>query len=76
MIPTSDLRDQLQATLSGRYTIERELGGGMSRAFVAEETALGRRPLGLNGIPNNPYLTPLHSDPRYLALLKRIGLRP
>ncbi|MBL0170569.1 MAG: protein kinase [Gemmatimonadaceae bacterium] len=27
-IPTSDLRDQLQATLSGSYTIERELGGG------------------------------------------------
>src|SRR5437870_10175983 len=39
-----ELRDQLQATLSGTYTIERELGGGgMSRVFVAEETALRRR---------------------------------
>src|SRR5450631_4621055 len=39
-----DLRDQLQATLSGSYTIERELGGGgMARVFVAEETALGRK---------------------------------
>jgi serine/threonine-protein kinase len=39
-----DLRDQLQATLSGNYTLERELGGGgMSRVFVAEETALGRK---------------------------------
>src|ERR1039458_9961116 len=39
-----DLRDQLQATLSGSYTLERELGGGgMSRVFVAEETALGRK---------------------------------
>ena len=39
-----DLRDQLQATLSGRYTLERELGGGgMSRVFVADETALGRK---------------------------------
>ena len=39
-----DLRDQLQATLSGSYTLERELGGGgMARVFVAEETALGRK---------------------------------
>src|ERR1019366_6775178 len=38
-----DLRDQLQATLSGSYTLERELGGGgMSRVFVATESALGR----------------------------------
>ena len=38
------LRDQLQRTLSGSYTLERELGGGgMSRVFVAEETRLRRR---------------------------------
>jgi hypothetical protein len=38
-----DLRDQLQETLSGSYTLERELGGGgMSRVFVATESALGR----------------------------------
>src|SRR4051794_1552789 len=43
-LPSSDLRDQLQATLSGSYTLERELGGGgMSRVFVAEETALHRK---------------------------------
>ena len=41
--PMTELRDQLQSTLSGAYTIERELGGGgMSRVFVAEELALGR----------------------------------
>lgn len=40
----TDLREQLQATLDGAYTIERELGGGgMSRVFVATENALGRR---------------------------------
>lgn len=39
-----DLRERIQSALGGAYTIERELGGGgMSRVFVAEETALGRR---------------------------------
>jgi eukaryotic-like serine/threonine-protein kinase len=38
-----DLREQLQHALGNAYTIERELGGGgMSRVFVATETALGR----------------------------------
>jgi serine/threonine protein kinase len=37
-----DLRQQLASTL-GTYVIERELGGGgMSRVFLATETALGR----------------------------------
>jgi serine/threonine-protein kinase len=40
----SELRERLQTTLGDAYTLERELGGGgMSRVFVAEETALGRR---------------------------------
>ena len=39
-----DLREHLQAALRGSYTIERELGGGgMSRVFLAEDTALHRR---------------------------------
>jgi serine/threonine-protein kinase len=39
-----DLRDQLQETLGVAYTLEHELGGGgMSRVFVAEDTALGRK---------------------------------
>jgi serine/threonine-protein kinase len=38
------LEQQLRDSLSATYRIERELGGGgMSRVFVAEETALGRR---------------------------------
>ncbi len=41
---TTELRDRLQATLGGAYTLGPELGGGgMSRVFAAEETALGRR---------------------------------
>jgi len=40
----TDLRRELQASLGSAYTLERELGGGgMSRVFVATETALGRR---------------------------------
>ncbi|HJU73299.1 MAG TPA: protein kinase, partial [Gemmatimonadaceae bacterium] len=39
-----DLRSQLESSLGGAYVIERELGGGgMSRTFVAMETALARR---------------------------------
>ena len=39
-----ELRDHLQQALTNAYTVERELaGGGMSRVFVAEERALGRR---------------------------------
>ena len=41
---TTDLRTQLQATLSGSHTLERELGGGgMSKVFVAEELRLKRK---------------------------------
>ena len=42
MIDTG-LRDRIQAALGGAYQLDRELGGGgMSRVFVAHETALGR----------------------------------
>jgi tRNA A-37 threonylcarbamoyl transferase component Bud32/tetratricopeptide (TPR) repeat protein len=40
----TDLQSRVASQLSGTYTLERELGGGgMSRVFVAEETALGRK---------------------------------
>ena len=43
MAPPSDLREQLQSALGSAYTLERELGGGgMSRVYVAQDTALGR----------------------------------
>ena len=39
-----DARSVLQATLGDAYTLERELGGGgMSRVWLATETALGRQ---------------------------------
>jgi hypothetical protein len=41
---THDLQEQLQQSLGDAYRIERELGGGgMSRVFVAVETALQRK---------------------------------
>src|SRR5688572_3668944 len=41
---TPDVQDRLQRALGSAYTLGRELGGGgMSRVFVAEEAALGRR---------------------------------
>jgi eukaryotic-like serine/threonine-protein kinase len=40
----TELRSRLDATLGETYRIERELGGGgMSRVFVADETALARK---------------------------------
>ena len=40
----TNLLDQLTSSLSGTYTIEREIGGGgMSRVFVAQEKRLNRR---------------------------------
>jgi hypothetical protein len=40
---TPELRERLQTALGSAYMVEAELGGGgMSRVFVATETALGR----------------------------------
>ncbi|HEV8600566.1 MAG TPA: protein kinase [Gemmatimonadales bacterium] len=40
----TELADRLQSSLGSQYRVERELGGGgMSRVFLAEETALGRK---------------------------------
>jgi serine/threonine-protein kinase len=39
-----DVQDRLQRSLGTAYTVERELGGGgMSRVFLADEAALGRK---------------------------------
>lgn len=41
---TDDFTQTLQDALAPGYTLERELsGGGMSRVFVATDTALGRK---------------------------------
>jgi TolB-like protein/tRNA A-37 threonylcarbamoyl transferase component Bud32 len=40
---TSDIRSRLQGSLGSAYTLERELGGGMSRVFLASESRLKRK---------------------------------
>ncbi len=43
LVLDAGLRDRIQAALGDTYRLQRELGGGgMSRVFVAHETALGR----------------------------------
>ena len=42
--PSMSLREQLQESVGGSYTVERELGGGgMSRVFLADERRLNRK---------------------------------
>jgi hypothetical protein len=50
----TDLQSRLQAALGSAYRVERELGGGMSRVYVAEEVALARK--------NTPQLTAVRAD--------------
>ncbi len=40
---TDPIRERLQRALGSQYSLERELGGGMSRVFLAEEIALARK---------------------------------
>ena len=44
VMTSPDVHDRLQRALGAAYSVERELGGGgMSRVFVADEAALGRK---------------------------------
>src|SRR4029453_3145867 len=70
---TSDLRDQLQNTLGASYTLERELGGGgMSRVFVAEDTALGRSVVGRVLPPDMDSAVPIEGFKRGVSLAARL----
>ena len=40
---TNDLRSRLQESLGSTYTLERELGGGMSRVYLASESRFKRK---------------------------------
>ena len=47
--------------------------GDKDRAFAALDRAWGIRDSDLGGLKTDPYLDPLRSDPRYAALVNRIG---
>ena len=71
---STELREYLQTTLGGAYTLERELGGGgMARVFVAEETRLGRCVVVKVLAPD---LAAGLSPERFRAALRRPGSRP
>jgi serine/threonine protein kinase len=76
MTTETDLRELLKTTLGGAYTFDRELGGGgMSRVFVATETALGRRVV-VKVLP--PELSGAISDERFrreVQLAARLAVR-
>lgn len=64
---TEPLRDQLQRILGNAYSLDRELGGGgMSRVFLALETALGR-----DVVVKIPGFATLHRDPRWARLVRQ-----
>ena len=68
-----DLRDRLQSALSPQYALERELvGGGMSRVFLAIETALGRRVVGKVLPPEMAAQVSLERFQREVSLVARL----
>jgi TolB-like protein/DNA-binding winged helix-turn-helix (wHTH) protein/Tfp pilus assembly protein PilF len=48
--------------------------GQIDRAFATLEKALASADHGLLAIKSDPYLKPLHADPRYAALLRKLNL--
>ncbi|HEV7389705.1 MAG TPA: protein kinase [Gemmatimonadaceae bacterium] len=68
-----DLPAELATTLGGAYTVERELGGaGMSRVFLAEEKALGRRVVVKVLPPETTSLVSVERFKREIALAARL----
>ena len=71
------MRADIQRGWEGEYLLASVFAslGEADSAFAWLDRGVARRRLPL-AIPLDPFLAPLHSDPRYLALLKRVGLRP
>ncbi len=70
---TDDLRAHLQSSFGSTYTIERELpAGGMSRVFVAEERALGRRVVIKVLPPELAFAVSIERFKREIALAARL----
>jgi len=76
---TDDLQSRVQSALGPCCRIERELGGGMSRVFLADEEALGveEKDQFLLAIGVSPgWFDPVRTDPRFVFGARRLGLDP
>lgn len=70
MSPTDPLQ-QLNASLTGRYAVEREGGGGgMATVFLASDLRHDR-PVAIKVL--HPELVSSVGDPRVTALIERMG---
>ncbi|HEX3227715.1 MAG TPA: hypothetical protein VHQ95_02050, partial [Pyrinomonadaceae bacterium] len=58
-------------TLAGLYA---ELGN-KDRAFAALDEAVNKGDQSIGFVKIDPFMKPLHDDPRYAALLKRVGFQ-
>jgi serine/threonine protein kinase/TolB-like protein len=58
-------------TLAGLYA---ELGN-KDQAFAALDEAVGKGDQSIGFVKIDPFMKPLHDDPRYAALLKRVGFQ-
>jgi hypothetical protein len=49
--------------------------GNKDRAFAALDEAVNKGDQSIGFVKIDPFMKPLHDDPRYAALLKRVGFQ-
>ena len=58
-----------------QYAIAHAVRGEIDEAIAALQTAYDKRDTGLSLILGDPFLDNIRSDPRYEALVQRMGIR-
>ena len=72
----NELIGKYEQTLSYNIAYVLAYRGEPDRAFEWLERAVKYRDLGIGAMPFEPLLESLHSDPRWLPLLRRLGKTP